>query len=155
MSAMNAEFSGQTTELFALSTMTLATTGAGGEPHAAPVYFATGESLRLYFFSEETSQHSRDIAGDPRAAAAIYAEGQDWREIHGLQLRGVVKAVPAGPEWEAAWKQYVAKFPFAAGLKEIVRRNTLYVFVPHWIRLVDNRRGFGFKEEWILRGPEE
>ena len=151
---MEAEFSDLTAGLFALSTMTLATTGVGG-PHAAPVYFASGETLRLYFFSEETSQHSRDIASDPRAAAAIYPEGQDWQDIHGLQLRGEVIAVAPGAEWESAWEHYVAKFPFAAGLKEIVRRNRLYVFAPDWIRLVDNRRGFGFKKEWALSREEE
>jgi len=32
----------------------------------------------------------------------------------------------------------------------IVQRNALYVFSPTWVRLVDNRRGFGFKQEWDL-----
>jgi len=35
-------------------------------------------------------------------------------------------------------------------LEEMVARNALYVFQPRWIRLVDNRRGFGFKQEWTL-----
>ena len=29
-------------------------------------------------------------------------------------------------------------------------RTALYAFIPHWIRLVDNLRGFGFKEERTL-----
>jgi uncharacterized protein YhbP (UPF0306 family) len=100
----------------------------------------------LYFFSEETSQHSQDVAQDPRAAAAIYPECHDWREIRGLQLRGNVRRVDRGPEWEAAWALYAAKFPFVGELKDAVARNTLYVFEPNWVRLVDNRKGFGFKE---------
>jgi hypothetical protein len=34
-------------DLLALATMTLATTGATGEPHAAPVYFVADERMRL------------------------------------------------------------------------------------------------------------
>jgi uncharacterized protein YhbP (UPF0306 family) len=53
-------------------------------------------------------------------------------------------------EWDHAWELYVAKFPFVMELKAIVERNTLYAFIPSWVRQVDNRRGFGFKQEWSL-----
>jgi hypothetical protein len=33
-------------------------------------------------------------------------------------------------------------------LQEIVVINQMYVFKPHWVRLIDNRKGFGFKQEW-------
>jgi uncharacterized protein YhbP (UPF0306 family) len=157
-------------DLFQLSTLTLATSGAGAEPHAAPLHFVAighpfgatqdlmdmqdlGEAeitWRIYFFSEEKSQHSRDLLVNSHAAATLYPESQDWRQIRGLQLRGTVQQVPLGPEWDQAWEQYRLKFPFVVGLKNIVARNNLYVFVPTWIRLVDNRLGFGFKHEWIF-----
>ncbi len=137
-------------DLLSLSTLTLATSGAGGSPHAAPVYFAAAETLRLYFFSDPQSQHSLDLTQDPRAAAAIYPECRDWQDIRGLQLQGEVHPVPPGPEWEAAWLLYATKFPFVSELKTVVERNALYVFIPRWARLVDNRRGFGFKQEWEL-----
>lgn len=135
-------------DLLALSTMTLATQDAQGQPHAAPVYFAAGPDLGLYFFSEASSQHSQDTARDPRAAAAIYPEAADWQAIRGLQLRGVVHPLAPGQPWETAWALYAAKFPFVKALKLVVARNTLYVLRPTWLRLVDNRRGFGFKQEW-------
>jgi hypothetical protein len=137
-------------DLLSLSTMTLATSSPGGDPHAAPVYFAADETLRLYFFSDPQSQHSLDLSKNARAAAAIYPECRDWQEIRGLQLHGEVRPVPPGPEWDAAWKLYAVKFPFVTGLKAIVERNALYAFIPRWVRLVDNRRGFGFKQEWDL-----
>jgi hypothetical protein len=143
-------------DLLALSTLTLATCGPDGEPHAAAVYFAAnlpnppGAPLQLFFFSDPDSQHSQDVSAHPQVAAACYPECQGWQDIHGLQLRGRVRRVPPGPEWEAAWKCYTAKFPFVRTLKAIVARNTLDVFAPHWIRLVDNRRGFGFKQEWTF-----
>ena len=40
--------------------------------------------------------------------------------------------------------------PFVAALKPLIARNQLYVFTPTWLRLVDNRRGFGYKQEWTL-----
>jgi len=136
--------------LLSLSTMTLATHGVDGEPHAAPVYFAASDDLRLYFFADPDSQHAQDLATDPRAAATLDPEVSSWQEIRGLQMRGEVARVPRGAEWEAAWEGYAAKFPFVRSLKAVVSRNDLYVFIPHWVRLVDNRRGFGFKQEWSL-----
>ncbi len=134
-------------DFLSLPALTLATTGADGAPHAAAVYFAADERNRLYFFSEPESQHTRDLTANPRAAAAIQPHVSGWQEIRGLQLRGTVALVPEGAEWEHAWQVYQARFPFVAGLKEIIVKNSLYVFTPDWIRLVDNRRGFGYKEE--------
>lgn len=128
--------------------MTIASSDPGGEPHAAAVYFAAGDDLSFYFFSDPLSQHGQDMAQRPQAAATIYPEIQDWQEIRGIQLRGEVKPVGPGAEWEKAWSLYTDKFPFVRELRELVARNQLYVFIPSWIRLVDNQRGFGFKHEW-------
>lgn len=135
-------------EFLILSTMTIASSDRSGEPHAAAVYFAADEDLNFYYFSDPLSQHSQDLVPRPQAAVAIYPNGLDWQDIRGLQLRGDVRTVEPGPEWENAWVLYSNKFPFVAELKELVARNQLYVFIPTWVRLVDNRRGFGFKQEW-------
>jgi uncharacterized protein YhbP (UPF0306 family) len=137
-------------DLLALSTMTLATSDANGLPHAAPVYFAADQALHLYFFSDPASLHSRHLADNPRAAGAIYPECHDWRDILGLQLHGEVHSVPPGPEWDVAWELYAAKFPFVSELRIVVEKNVLYALTPVWVRLVDNRRSFGFKQEWDL-----
>jgi uncharacterized protein YhbP (UPF0306 family) len=138
------------TQLLSLSTLTLATRREDGQPHAAPVYFAADPDLRLYFFSSPNSQHIKDISQDRRAGAAVYPDGLGWQDIRGLQMRGVVEEVSPGLEWDRAWELYQSKFPFVAVLKEEVAQNTLYVFIPRWIRLVDNRKGFGFNQEWDL-----
>jgi uncharacterized protein YhbP (UPF0306 family) len=138
-------------ELLALSTMTLATSGPNGTPYAAPLYFVADEKLQLFFFSSPSSQHGHNLSQMPKAAASIYPECQDWRDIHGLQLRGEAARVPAGTAWVHGWGVYLAKFPFVAPLKDIVAQNRLYVFRPAWLRLVDNRQGFGNKEEWDLQ----
>jgi uncharacterized protein YhbP (UPF0306 family) len=140
------------------TTLSLATVSADGEPHIAPVYFAahlTEKSgipfyFELYFFSEQKSRHAKDLARDPRAAVSIYPENVDWNEIHGLQMRGVVQPVPLDEEWDAVWEHFKKKFPFVNGLRLLVARNTMYVFKPRWLRLVDNRQRFGFKQEWVF-----
>lgn len=145
-------------DLLQLSTLTLATLSPACEPHAAPVYFAvagdapdgTNPALRFYFFSDPLSLHAQDLACDPRAAATLYPETEHWQDIRGLQMRGEAIRVDPGPDWDQAWKDYQARFPFVADLKDVVASNALYVFIPHWIRLVDNRRGFGFKQEWTM-----
>jgi uncharacterized protein YhbP (UPF0306 family) len=145
-------------ELFQIAAMTLSTIDPVGSPCAAPVYFVAREQSlnqgitgwRLYFFSVPDSQHAQNITREAQAAAAIYPECRGWQDIRGLQLRGQVKSVAQGHEWEVAWRAYCAKFPFVGELKPIVARNELYAFTPEWIRLVDNRRGFGFKQEWVF-----
>jgi uncharacterized protein YhbP (UPF0306 family) len=147
---MNQPFIERLAELLTVSTMTLATVSVEGQPHAAPVYFAAGDNLKLYFFSDLGSRHGQDTESRPEVAAAIYPECHNWRDIRGLQLHGSVRRVDPGPEWAAAWELYATKFPFVSELKEAVARNALYVFETRWARLVDNRQGFGFKEEWTL-----
>ena len=139
-------------DLLKNSTMTLATTDLQGNPHAAPVYFVSLEQdqhLRLYYFSGEDSQHSQQINQNPKVAAAIYPKCQGWRDIKGLQLSGEAFLVESKVEWEVAWEQYQIKFPFVGSLKAAVIQNKMYVFIPSWIRLLDNSQGFGYKQEWM------
>ena len=131
--------------------MTLSTCSPDGAPHAAAVYFVCRDQpvLHLYFFSEDASQHGHDLAANSRAAVTMYPECFDWQDIRGIQMRGEAHPVPRGAEWDQAWQAYQEKFPFTLQFSELVARNQLYVFSPEWIRVVDNRRGFGFKQEWI------
>jgi uncharacterized protein YhbP (UPF0306 family) len=147
-SLKSAELKSLLEEYLALTTMTLATAGKHGEPHAAAVYFAADETFNLYYFSETSSQHALDSGQEPRAAVAIQAEVAGWQQIHGLQMRGMVRAVDSKHEWQAAWQLYREKFPFVLDLENVITTNQLYAFTASWIRLVDNRQGFGFKQEW-------
>lgn len=137
--------------LLQLSTLSLATSDASGLPHVAAVYFAADEELYCYFLSQSGSQHSQDLEKNPRAAIAIYPECWAWQQIHGLQMRGEARSLPPGPARELGRRLFEAKFTFLSALAEAVSRSSWYVFQPSWIRLIDNRRGFGYKQEWITR----
>ena len=131
-----------------VSTMTLATSDIDGKPHATPVYFVHDKDLKLYFFSDEKSQHCQNFAHNPHVAAAIYPECAGWQDIKGLQIRGEVRWVESPEVWDSAWEEYQRKFRFVRTLKAVVAQNKMYVLIPSWIRLVDNSQGFGFKKEW-------
>ena len=135
-------------ELLKLSTMTLATVGSSGAVHAADVYFACDENSTLLFFSDASSQHSRDMHEKPQAALTIHTDRDGYEQILGLQMRGTVREITSESAWQQAWGIYVKKFPFARDLEEVIKVNQFYGFSPSWIRLVDNSQGFGFKQEW-------
>lgn len=133
-------------------TLALSTKGTGEFPEVAPVFFAAGEDLLLYFVSSRESSHSRNAARDERVAGAVYRDGQERAILQGLQLWGCCTAVP-DQELEAARKIYLKKFPFIQQkpfLLKLFHDQQLYQLRPCKVRLIDNARGFGHKKEWVL-----
>jgi uncharacterized protein YhbP (UPF0306 family) len=129
------------------STLTLATVAEDGRPLAAALFFVADEALNLYFVSGANSRHAQAIARDRRVAATVYASTWDWPSIAGLQLEGEARAL-SGAEREAALALYAGKFPFVAGMAARLAESTCYRITPRWLRWIDNRQGFGHREEW-------
>jgi uncharacterized protein len=143
------------------TTLTLATAGEDGTPAAAAVFYAHDSRLDLYFLSEERTQHGRNLLAAPQVAGAIQEDGQDWRAIRGLQVRG--RAVPVSAAGHAhAAVLYGRRFGFVEALLAggasldvltgPLARARFWVLRPTWFRLIDNSLGFGFKEELTLEG---
>ncbi len=150
--------------------MTLAT-AAGDDLWAASVFFAA-DGLDLLFFSSPGSRHGQHLAERRWAAATVEGEYDDWREVRGLQLEGPVERVGAA-ELPRALRVYLAKFPWvgdmlrqalgssggpgeATVVVEVGRVRTevrFYRLRPRRVVLVDNRRGFGHREELQLPSP--
>ncbi len=138
------------------TTLTLSTLAEDGRPQAAPLFYAEMDDLSLVFISEQRVRHSRNVARDERVAAAIYAGGQQWQSIRGVQLEGTCAAL-SGAAAEAARRAYVAKYPFILEdklLTGMLAQVTFYKITPTWLRLIDNSRGFGHKEEWRAEGTQ-
>jgi uncharacterized protein YhbP (UPF0306 family) len=145
-------------------TMTLATNGPSGEPHAAALFYAVGEELELYFLSSPGSRHSENLTRDPRVAATIQADGQPWREIRGLQLEGSAHVATDKQEVARAAQVFASRFAFLQGsladshpkgpleLQGPLAGARFFVLRPTWIRWIDNTKGFGHKEELTLPG---
>ncbi|MFN8456943.1 MAG: pyridoxamine 5'-phosphate oxidase family protein [Anaerolineae bacterium] len=135
--------------LAAHTTLTLATLAEDGHPQAAALFFAEMEDLSLIFISEQRVHHSQNVTRDSRVAATIYADGQEWQSIRGIQLEGTCTLL-AGEAATEARAVYLAKYPFIAENKlllAMLERVSFYKIVPTWIRLIDNTQGFGYKEE--------
>ncbi|MGB6337130.1 MAG: pyridoxamine 5'-phosphate oxidase family protein [Thermoanaerobaculia bacterium] len=143
-------------------TMTLATIGPAGEPQAAAVFYAADEELNLYFLSDPGSRHGRNLAREPRVAATIQADGQDWQEITGLQIEGTAAVIEGPDEIARVAQLFAGRFDFlrellaegdavaAPELQGPLASSRFYVVRPTWIRSIDNKRGFGHHEEWNL-----
>ena len=129
--------------LAAHNVMTLATRSVW----AAAVFYAS-EGFDLYFLSSPDSRHARDLAADPRVAAAIHEDYRDWRAIQGLQLSGTAQRLE-GAERDAALGLYAAKFPFLNDpvLAAALGKAACYRLRPAQVCFVDNSAGFGTRTE--------
>jgi hypothetical protein len=134
------------------SVMTLSTTGADG-PAAAAVFYVN-EGLSFYFLSAAQTRHCRNIAVDPRVAVTIQEDYDDYALIQGVQI-GATSRELGGAEREHARRLYAAKFQgtvagagVPAALAAALLRVRWYELRTHWIRFVDNTRGFGHRDEW-------
>ncbi len=139
--------------------MTLATAG-DGPPHAAGIFFAS-DGFTLYFVSDPGTRHGADIAIQPQVAVTIHEDYDDWRQIQGLQIEGPAGVVQSKLELVKASAVYLRKYPWArpflaspASISAQVARKAsnirFHKVVAHWVRFVDNRKGFGHHEELLL-----
>ena len=131
--------------LAAHNVMTLATQSVW----AAAVFYAN-EGFDLYFVSSPASRHARDLAAEPRVAAAIHEDYRDWRAIQGIQLSGTVERLE-GTERDAALDCYRAKFGFLASapvpVLEALGKAACYRLTPAEVYFIDNTAGFGTRTQ--------
>jgi uncharacterized protein YhbP (UPF0306 family) len=130
--------------LQAHNTLTLATEN-DRTPFACSLFYVSDE-LDLYFVSETKTRHAQNIAINPHVGVTISEDHRDWRAITGIQLDGTC-AMLGAIESVRLLALYVQKFPFVATLGAAMAKIKFYKITPRWVRLIDNTRGFGFKEE--------
>jgi uncharacterized protein YhbP (UPF0306 family) len=142
------------------TTLSLATTGEDGLPCVAPLFYIVDEELILYWLSSQSSLHSQNINRTPRAAATVYRDAKSWKEIRGLQMRGLVNRVSDPKRRGALLKAYCERFKLGRVFRLAIRRSALYAFQPEFFRYIDNATGFGYKFElthqpqgWTLTRP--
>ncbi len=133
--------------LRAQSTLTLATTDERGTPCVAPLFYILHGDLTLYWLSSAASRHSLNLNRSPTAAAAVYRNTQNWKEICGVQMRGSVETIAAPGQRDPLVKTYCERFNLGGFLHLAIRRSTLYAFQPHWFRYIDNQKHFGYNFE--------
>jgi uncharacterized protein YhbP (UPF0306 family) len=128
--------------------MTLATDGPEGL-WAAAVFYAH-DHFELIFLSAGHTRHGQNLAANPQAAATIQENYDDWPQIQGIQLAGAVRLLN-GEERRAAISLYQEKYPFikTAGLaiQAALKKVNWYRLMPQQFFFIDNRKGFGHRDE--------
>jgi uncharacterized protein YhbP (UPF0306 family) len=132
--------------------VTVAVVEPEGTAHAAALFYAVDDELNLYVLTEPASRHGQAMARTGLVAGTIQRDRQEWQWIQGVQFRGRCRRL-TGAARERGWNLFAARFPFvqhlsAAGLAQALGKTALWQIEPAWMRLINNRRGFGRKEEW-------
>ena len=142
------------------NTLSLATTRAD-EPWAASVFFASDQALNIYFVSDPMTHHGQDLDANTRVAGTVNGDCDGWSDIMGVQLTGHARQVP-DRDRDRVLALYLGKFADVAQLIQQPQSDQdkliggrlavtpFYELRPEWIRLIDNTRGFGFKQELDL-----
>lgn len=119
--------------------MTLATVDGDGAPYCCNAFYGYDEQREvLVFASNLDTTHAEQMVKEPRVAASIVLETKVVGKLQGLQITG---RVVSGDDQDR--ECYIAKFPFAA-----VAPLTLWRLELEFVKLTDNRLGFGKKIIW-------
>ena len=136
-------------------TMTIATASsgsaalgepAGNVPHAASVFYAMDDSLRLVFLSKPSSLHGLHIGQSAPVAVTVSEDYADWEMIQGVQLWGEARLLGGGAK-AGALALYLRHFPFVRDLlqqsrwAEIIRNIGVYRVEPTQVAFTDNTTG--------------
>jgi uncharacterized protein YhbP (UPF0306 family) len=126
-------------------------------PHAASVFYAVDDDLRLIFLSKSSSTHGLHIGNAAPVAVTVTEQYEDWEDIRGVQLWGDAKRV-GGPAKVIAMAAYLRRFPYVDDLLEqprlaaAMRSVSVYRVEPRRVALTDNTTGVFGREILDLKG---
>ena len=122
--------------------LTLATS-VENNPWCANCFYVWLEEENCFVFtSDDATRHVQDVSINTQVAGSVVLETSTVGKIRGIQFRGTMKI----PEKELASKAnvaYLKRFPFA-----ILMKTSLWVVQVNYIKMTDNRLGFGKKIIW-------
>lgn len=76
----------------------------------SPVYFAWDEAFSLYFISQKSSRHMRNLEKDARVSVSIYSTAQFHSgDVAGIQLSGIAKILTEISEVNKAYSIYYSR----------------------------------------------
>ena len=122
--------------------LTLATV-SGDQPWVANCFYAfMEERLALGFTSGYETRHVQEVVQNKKVAGSVVLETNVIGKIQGIQFTGTLERAE-GESLAAAEKAYLKRFPFAA-----LMDTTLWLLPIDYLKMTDNRLGFGKKLEW-------
>ena len=122
--------------------LTLATSTENNPWCASCFYVWLEDENSFVFTSDDATKHVQDVLKNSKVAGSVVLETSVVGKIRGIQFRGEMYI----PENELASKAkiaYLKKFPFA-----VLMKTSLWVLNVNYIKMTDNRLGFGKKLIW-------
>jgi uncharacterized protein YhbP (UPF0306 family) len=125
-----------------------------GEAYINSAHYAYNDRLEMVIFTHPYSEHGKNLAANPSAAAAISKRPEAWgMNLQGVQLFGTCALVEED-ELEAAIDTYAARFPafshviqVAEDFERDITDMRLYELKVNQVKLIDEHR-FGHRN-WI------
>ena len=106
-------------------------------PYCANLFYAyDSKNHRFIVASEEKTKHIQDLHYNQTVAGSVALETKEVGKIEGIQFRAIMHL----SESREDRKLYYEAFAYAK-----VMQPTLYVIELKWVKLTDNRLGFGKK----------
>lgn len=119
--------------------LTLATSDEAGAPYCCNLFYSFDkEGVSFIFASGDDTHHVEQMQSRAEVAASIVLESRVVGKLQGLQIVG---RVVRGGERER--DLYIKSFPYAAVLPLKLWRLDV-----EWLKMTDNRLGFGKKIIW-------
>ena len=87
----------------------VATAGADGRPHLAPVCQVLA-GQKIYFGSSNTGRKVKNLRANPRLSLTVDIYSEDWRHIKGVTVQGKARLIARGPEFARARARLYAKY---------------------------------------------
>ena len=129
--------------------LTLAT-AMGKQPWCAHCFYVYLEDENmLVFTSDDDTKHVQDVQKNSSVAGSIVLETNRVGKIRGIQFRGIM--VKPGKELALkAKKTYLKRFPYA-----VLMKTSLWILKVNYIKMTDNRLGFGKKLIWESKESDQ
>ena len=122
--------------------LTLATC-VENNPWCANCFYVYLEDENCFVFtSDDATKHVQDVIKNSKVAGSVVLETKTVGKIQGIQFRGIME-IPQNELTSKVKKAYLKKFPFA-----VLMKTSLWILRPNYIKMTDNRLGFGKKLIW-------
>jgi uncharacterized protein YhbP (UPF0306 family) len=122
--------------------LSVATVSDSGPWCASCFYAWDEENNTLVITTDPDTRHGKEFLDNPHVAGTVALETKRIGRIRGIQFTGMVSE-PSGEALKRARRIYLRRFPFA-----LLAELHLWIITPDYIKLTDNRLGFGKKILW-------
>jgi len=118
-------------------------TSVENEPWCANCFYVyLEEENALVFTTDDDTRHGKEFTKNPKVAGSVVLETMVIGKIRGIQFQGIVSE-PGEEMLSKAKRAYLKRFPPA-----ILMDTHLWIVSLTYIKMTDNRLGFGKKIIW-------